>query len=297
MLSDGADRTLTIPVPGATLHARERGPATNPPIVALHGGPDLDQHSLWPGLALLAQTHRVVGYDQRGRGRSADGVTLDDVSLDSDLADLAAVCRHLSPTPVVLLGHSWGAMLALELALREPALVGALVLIDPAPLSQTGIASSRANWFRSPEAIEAERAARKNPAYAEGDPDAATARAAAYYAGAVGDPAHVPALIAHLGEGFAEQGASGIRLARAIEDRLISETWRRPDYDRIPALPAITTPTLVLTGALDPTIETAHAIAEAVPGAELVVLPGVGHFALAEAPEKATAAITAFLQG
>lgn len=289
---DAPERELTIPAGSANLHSREIGAGAS--LVALHGGPDLDQHYLWPDLHHLAGAFHVVAYDQRGRGRSAAGVQAADVSIDSELDDLALVCRHAGPGPVTLLGHSWGALLALEFALRQPDAVAALVIVDPAPMSRAGTAASRAGWFSDPAVAARERELRKSAAYADGDPDAATARAAEYYRGAVGAPEALAEVTARLGRGFREQGSAGIRLARAIEDRLITETWRQPDYDRVTPLAAVTAPTLVLSGALDPTHDTAEAVAATIPGAKLVLLDGIGHFALLEDPERSTAAILDF---
>jgi proline iminopeptidase len=62
----------------------------------LHGGPDFDHSYLLPDLDRLSDSFRLIYYDQRGRGRSADGVRAEDVTLASDIADLdrAASCRR-----------------------------------------------------------------------------------------------------------------------------------------------------------------------------------------------------------
>jgi pimeloyl-ACP methyl ester carboxylesterase len=66
--------------------------------------------------------------DLRGRGGSADlGAPL---GLDAHVSDVAAVLLEHARAPVVLVGHSWGAAVALVVAHRHPELVRSLVLVD-----------------------------------------------------------------------------------------------------------------------------------------------------------------------
>jgi pimeloyl-ACP methyl ester carboxylesterase len=79
----------------------------------------------------LTPSLRVVGLDDRGHGRStvpADPRALHDWQIFAD--DLAGVFRQLGE-PVIALGHSRGGVASLMTAARHPALVKALVLIDP----------------------------------------------------------------------------------------------------------------------------------------------------------------------
>jgi pimeloyl-ACP methyl ester carboxylesterase len=79
----------------------------------------------------------LLAPDLRGRGASAglEGP----YGLDAHVADIAAVLRRLGAPPVVLIGHSWGAVVALAVAARHPELVRSLLLVDgglpPAPAS------------------------------------------------------------------------------------------------------------------------------------------------------------------
>jgi len=66
-----------IPVGGGTsLYARMIG--SGPPVIVLHGGPDFDHGYLLPDLDRLADSFRLIYYDQRGRGRSAEGIRVED---------------------------------------------------------------------------------------------------------------------------------------------------------------------------------------------------------------------------
>ena len=101
-------------------------------LLYLHGGPGMAELSTMGAFAApLTSRYRLVGWDQRGAGASsADGVSLD--RLAADLMELVHYVRGaFRPPSIVLLGHSWGALLG-RLALdREPDLVDGFVGIGP----------------------------------------------------------------------------------------------------------------------------------------------------------------------
>ena len=90
--SQVASREDPIPAGKAPLYSREAG--RGQPIIVLHGGPDFDTRYLLPDMDRLADRFRLIYYDQRGRGQSADGVRPEDVTLASDLDDLDKVREH-----------------------------------------------------------------------------------------------------------------------------------------------------------------------------------------------------------
>src|SRR5437667_3047988 len=104
-----APRESRIAVGKASLYSREIGQGQ--PIVVLHGGPDFDHSYLLPDMDRLSDSFRLLYYDQRARGRSADGVRAEDVTLASDIADLDNVREHFRLASTVVLGHSWGTVL------------------------------------------------------------------------------------------------------------------------------------------------------------------------------------------
>lgn len=99
-----APRESRVQAGKASLYSREVG--RGQPLIILHGGPDFDHRYLLPDLDRLADAFRLIYYDQRGRGRSADQVMPEDVTLASDIDDLDKVRhtldwnrRHCSDTP------------------------------------------------------------------------------------------------------------------------------------------------------------------------------------------------------
>lgn len=88
----------------------------------------------------------------------------------------------------------------------------------------------------------------------------------------------------------------GVVLARAIEARLMEQTWLMNGYDLLPKLEQLRAPTLVVHGAHDiiPEKISAH-IATAIPGGGLVTLKGCGHFSYLECPDAVRTAVGDFL--
>src|SRR5258708_11470890 len=107
-------RESRVPVGKASLYAREIG--RGQPIIVLHGGPDFDHSYLLPDLDRLADAFRLIYYDQRGRGRSADHVLPEEVTLASEVDDLDMVRQHFNLASPALLGHSWATVPALDYA-------------------------------------------------------------------------------------------------------------------------------------------------------------------------------------
>ena len=81
-----------VSVGTASLYTREIG--DGPPAIVLHGGPDFDSGYLLPDLDRLKDLCRLIYYDQRGRGKSAEQVQPEDVTLASDIDDLDKVREH-----------------------------------------------------------------------------------------------------------------------------------------------------------------------------------------------------------
>ena len=135
-------------VAGVQLHMQvHNGPTDAPVIIVLHGGPGGDFRSL-AALADLSDEFTVVFYDQRGAGLS-ERVPAEVLTLDGYLAELAAIVEAVSPeAPPILIGHSWGAMLATAYLGQNPDGAQAAVLIEPGYLDAAGFAAWQAESQR-----------------------------------------------------------------------------------------------------------------------------------------------------
>ena len=85
-------------------------------------------------------------------------------------------------------------------------------------------------------------------AYKEGDPEAVAARYRLHFKPALARPEDYEKLMATMKAGFISQGKEGIVKARAVEDRLMRDTWQVDGYDLLPKLQTLSIPTLVISG-------------------------------------------------
>ncbi len=109
------------------------------PIIVLHGGPGLNQEYFLPQMLELAKEHQVTFYDQRGSGKSLNAsVDKQTVTVEQFVEDLETLRTKLGYKKFVLLGHSWGGLLALHYALIYQKRLDALILLNPCPATGKG---------------------------------------------------------------------------------------------------------------------------------------------------------------
>jgi len=127
-VSDGV--RLFFDVAGTSLQIDDGAVRRKPTLLVLHGGPGLDHTSMRPWFDRFADTAQVVWYDHRGQGRS-DG--WDDPAawnLDTWADDVVRICEALEITAPVVLGMSFGGMVAMHYAARHPHHPSRLVLMS-----------------------------------------------------------------------------------------------------------------------------------------------------------------------
>ena len=103
------------------------------PLLVLHGGPGLFHDYLVPHFESLAADYQIIFYDQRGCGRTDFPKDTSTINIENYIEDLEAIRKHLKLEKLNLVGHSWGALLAMNYAKKYPKNLNRLVLISPAP--------------------------------------------------------------------------------------------------------------------------------------------------------------------
>jgi pyruvate dehydrogenase E2 component (dihydrolipoamide acetyltransferase) len=121
------------------------------PTVLLVNGWGVDASAWRPQVEALPDAFAVVTYEHRGIGRSrpVGGAKLTIAGLAEDAHALLA---HLGRAPAIVVGASLGAAVALELALRHPETVRALVLLSPPFLADARLLAVLASWPDAPDA-------------------------------------------------------------------------------------------------------------------------------------------------
>ena len=227
--------------------------------------------ALWqPQLAELSKRFDCIAYDARGHGGSetpAPPWRLDDLA-----ADALALLDGLAVERCVFVGISMGGMIGLHLALAAPQRLRGLVVCDSAA---SFAPEARAAWRERIEAVRTQGLA----------PLVGTMMERWFTAGFRHDHAErVQAVAATLA---ASPVAGYLACCEAIRD-----------LDVLDRLPAIRLPTLVVCGEFDPSTPPAHsrAIAAAIPGARLEMLPGLNHLPNFERPDLFNPLLEEFLQ-
>lgn len=247
-----------------------------PDILLLHGA-GASAHSWAPLVPLLADRHRVIALDLPGHGwtRSPRGrARLGDVA-----ADIAALCAQEGWAPRLVIGHSAGGAVSLEIAHQGRLRPERLVVVNGALENFRGAAG----WLFP---VMAKMLA-LNPftglLISQGSRSVSQVRS----------------ILSNAGTELSDEGLA--RYARLIQRRAhvdgtlaMMAQWSLDDLNR--ALPTITTPTLFIHGERDGAValRVAERAAQAMPNARLIALPDVGHIAHEEVPERVADEILRF---
>lgn len=146
----------TVQRDGVRLAYDEAGQG-DPPMLLIHCW-TCDHTFFAPQVAHFRQAHRVVAVDLRGHGQSDK--PQQDYTVAGFAEDLAWLCGQLGLEKPVVVGHSMGGNVALELAARYPDLPTAIVLIDSAivpPAGLVGAVRDLAASLRGPDFRAAQR--------------------------------------------------------------------------------------------------------------------------------------------
>ena len=243
---------------GISHHVQEVG--AGPTVVMVHGLL-IGSVASWYFTAApaLAAEHRVRVYDLRGHGRSERAPS--GYSTRELAADLAALTDDLRE-PFDLVGHSWGALVALQYALAHPTRVRRLALVE-APLPPAG-------------AIE-------QLGFSVDDRELATRL--------------IDALPASLRDAVTGGRRQATRLLASLsflvgESTLLADLRGEPDVDDA-SLAALRVPTLLAYGDRSSCRPAGERLARALPDATLVVLAG-GHYLHLDARAELAAALVEF---
>ena len=118
----------TLKVPGASIYYEVRG--SGPLLLIIPGGPQ-DAGVFADMAELLADRYTVVAYDPRGNSRSPFDGEAEELKVDQQADDAAALIAALGGGPAHVFGTSGGAQIGLDLAARHPQLVDTLVAHEP----------------------------------------------------------------------------------------------------------------------------------------------------------------------
>jgi proline-specific peptidase len=278
----------TKPVKDVELHYLRLG--EGPPLVLVHGGPGIGHYYLRQGMDGLADAgFEVIYYDQRGSGGTPLGDP-DRVTFAGGIEDLDRLRGELGLEELNLVGHSFGAVLALLYAAQHPERVRCLVLCNTAPpfipALQSAFMSNMEKRRRAEDEAEKKRIEESDP-FRRRDPAALERYIKLRYAPFFRDRENMEMATF----GFNQNTASNVIEAPGRTFRDLK------DHDPVGSLAKVRCPTRVLHGEHDPVPqEFAHMIADGIEGAEYAFIKGSSHFAYLEDPALFLGVVLPFLR-
>ena len=277
-----------VQVSGAKLWTVRQG--HGPALILCHGGPGLWDY-LAPVAGMIDDLVSVYRYDQRASGRSSGGPPY---TVDAAVDDLEALRASWGLSQWIVAGHSWGATLALAYAVTYPDRVRALMYLSGTGVDASWHAAYRHNRAArlTPEEeaqiadLKAQRTRLSGAAFAAVD----RAYCELLWSTDFAQPHQARELVRSL---FIE----GIQPNYEVNERLGKEADLFAESPTLPTrLAALPVRTLVLHGEADPRpASVARDLAQRLPAAEFVLLPGAGHLPWLEQPEQFKQALRAFL--
>lgn len=247
-------RNLYYFASGADRHSR-------PPVLLIHGAGG--SHLYWPPQVRRLQDQRVFAIDLSGHGKS-DGVGHH--SVEEYRRDVMDFIKSIGLTGAVLVGHSMGAAVALDAAIRCPENVLGLCVVG-----------GGARLHVAPDILRSSA-------------DSATFPAAVNL---IRDLAFAPQTSIRLQELAKE------RMAQTRPSVLHGDFLACDSFDVAQRLAAISTPTLIVCGESDRMTPPAFSayLRDRIPGATLEVVPNAGHMVMLEQPELFSDILARFVDG
>ena len=258
-----------------------------PTLILLHGGPGFDHSIYRPAYSALADVAQIIFLDHRGNGRSDDGPR-EGWNLAQWGDDIRAFCDALGIVDPIVLGASFGGMVALSYATRHPGHPSKLILISTEARGGS-YRERRVELFERFGGAEVAALARRRFLELEGHPDQASLQAWLRLA--------LPLYTRVPRDPNAAQRAANRPEVLHWFTRPGGESRR---FDFFPDLHRIRCPTLILGGEDDPVhpIESQADIAAALP-ADLVQFErfaNCGHAVMPDAPERTAAVLREFIE-
>ena len=269
-------------VEGQPIHAVTAGKPNRQIALLIHGWSS-SWYAMSPLTGLLSQRFHCIAIDLPGYGQSPP--LPERATIPGYVDILADLLEELSDGPVVLVGHSMGGMISLTMALRHPALVERMVLLNP---TITGKLSTFINLAVSPiTALER-----------FGLTSLIVSLVERYFVGLT-DRIMRPASFAER-TGITERDYHRLRAdaRRPGQGRVRAECFRAMLENNLSGqIGQIETPSLVIWGAEDNTVplRDAGVVADEWPLADLRIIPKSGHWPHFETPATTNRLVAAFL--
>ena len=277
-------------VPGGRVWWTRVGTGSGTPLLLLHGGPGAAHYYLLP-LAALADERPVIFYDQLGCGQSDSPQDTSIYTIQRSVDEVDAVRRELGLEEIILYGHSWGAMLAIEYlcqgrgsGVRKLVLAGALASVPQF------VAGTRRLLAQMPNHA-GERILELDAAGGSGSPEY-RALVQGFYDLYICRRKPLPREVQETYDMLSKSIA--YRVMNGPNELTVTGVIR--DWDRRSDLSHIQLPTYITTGEFDEvTLDCHQTIERAIKGSQLQIFAGCSHLTMNEKPREYVSAVRRFL--
>lgn len=276
----------TIDSAGSKLYYRAFGKGK--PMLIINGGPGLDSDGFVSLAEKLSASNQTIIYDQRGTGKSIlPEISDQTITMDLMVADIENLRKHLKIEKWIVLGHSFGGILAGYYATKHPKSIEGIIMSSSGgvDLGLRNYANSRMRSMLDETQLGIFDKCNKR--IAEGDTSKETryARALAM--------AHAYA--------YNKKAVGPIAKRLAVVDlkinNLVWQDLERIKFDCTTKLKSFLAPVVVIQGKNDILdVKTAEKIHQAFPNATLMLIDRCGHYGWLDAPETYFSAINQFLK-
>jgi proline iminopeptidase len=262
------------------------------PLFVLHGGPGNSHRYFLPYVEALSDEYKLFFYDQRGTGLSDGHLDLAAISIEQFVEDLEALRVAFALEKISVMGHSWGAIIALAYALKYQAHLDHLILVDSTPVNDTFLIEFSETLQQRIQGLSADaqheltttctRPSEELSPEAIDECNQLEAQLKFY------DPTKAATVDWAMEENTLKNSAT----VRA----LITASFKRIQHDIDAQLSTVRVQTLIIHGDFDLIpLESSEYLHQHIPGSQIVPISQSGHFPFIEQPEQFIAALRAFL--
>ena len=270
-------------IEGCGLVVEEEGIREKPIAFIIHGGPGVDHTSYKPSFSPLSHHLQLVYFDHRGQGRSARGEK-ETYTLENNVEDMEALRQYLGLEKIVLIGSSYGGMVALSYAVRYPQNVSHLIVIATAATSR---------FIKRAQEILEQRGNKEQKAIA-----------VKLWSGKFENEEDLRQFFLVMGSMYSQSNDRKLdspdsdQTILSVDAINLAFSGFLNDYDILNELPKITSPTLVIAGRHDWICapEFSEEIAQAIPNAQLKIFENSGHLIRVDEPRSLLDEIARFLR-
>lgn len=258
------------------------------PLLIIHGGPGMNHDYFLPYMLTLAKKYKLIFYDQRACGRSEiPEDTLTGTSYANMINDIEGIRKAFNIDKLNILAHSWGAVLAINYALKNGNHTRSLILSDPISLSHEFDSAQQQNikerWKDTMLAFKSKEIKRL--------PEPTTSiRIKLAFLSAMYDVRKIDSINVTMPRNVAD--------ALTVLYRGLMSDAEQYDRDYYTEIKAIHTPTLIIHGDYDNVVlASSEKLKASIAHSKLVRFDKSGHFPFLEENAKYTETVFKFLDG